>query len=114
MNPSDGPPGDLGDAGRGLWATVTAVFVFDDPREVLALHQAARLEDDIVRLRAELEEAPLVALGSMKQPVESPLLGSVRNAMALQAKLLGSIGVETSETSGSVAGRRLARQRWGA
>lgn len=108
------PPSELGEAGKALWDAVTGPIEFEDPREVHALRQACRLEDDVVRLRAELALAALVVAGSTGQPVESPLLGSTRQAVALQARLLGSIAVDTGAAQRSHAGRVLAAQRWSA
>lgn len=107
-------PGGLGKAGRDLWRDLTTVITFTDPREVVAVTQACRLADDLERLRAQLDESELVVQGSTGQPVESPLLASIRLAVALQAKLLGSIAVEVDAAARSHAGRALASQRWGA
>jgi hypothetical protein len=73
---------------------------------------ACQLADDVARLREELAGSDLISQGSTGQPVESPLLGAIRNAVALQAKLLGSIGLNASEATRTQAGRRLALQRW--
>jgi inactivated superfamily I helicase len=108
------PPTGLSKPGRDLWRKVTGVLDFDDPRELVALRQSCLLEDDLDRLRTELATAALVVKGSTGQPVETPLLGAIRNAVALQAKLLGSIGIDNSQASASHAGRALVGQRWGA
>jgi hypothetical protein len=105
-------PKVLGKEGSALWVRVTEAITFDDPREVHALRQACLLEDDLARLRDELADSPLIVQGSTGQPVENPLLGAIRNATALQAKLLGSIAVEVSEIERSAAGRRLVSQRY--
>lgn len=105
-------PKALDKGGRALWRAVTTVMDFDDPREIHALRQACLLEDDVARLRERLGVSELIVQGSTGQPVESPLLASIRNATALQAKLLGSIAVDYSETERSSAGRRLVAQRY--
>jgi len=105
------PPPDLGKAGRSLWSKVTSTLVFDDPRETISLRQACLLEDDLARLRAELVDSPLIVEGSTGQPVETPLLGAIRNAVSLQAKLLGSIAIDASDAARTQAGRALASQR---
>lgn len=105
-------PKVLGKEGTALWKRVTDAITFEDPREVHALRQACLLEDDIARLRDDLADSPLIVQGSTGQPVETPLLASIRNATALQAKLLTSIAVETSELERSAAGRRLVSQRY--
>jgi hypothetical protein len=105
-------PKVLAKAGRALWDRVTNAMNFDDPREVHALRQACLLEDDVARLREELADAPLIVQGSTGQPVENPLLGAIRNATALQARLLSSIAVEYSELQRSAAGRALVAQRY--
>jgi len=107
------PPAELGKPGRGLWAKVTRSLSFEDPRELIALRQSCLLEDDLVRLRAALTDSALVVKGSTGQPVENPLLGAIRSAVALQAKLLGSIAVPEQEQARAHAGRALAAQRWG-
>jgi hypothetical protein len=106
------PPSGLGIAGRALWRAVLRAIRLDDPREVHALLMACQLADDVARLRAELTGSPLVTAGSTGQPVESPLLGAIRNAVALQSRLLSSIAVEAHEQARSHAGRALVLQRW--
>jgi hypothetical protein len=109
---SEMPP-ELGEAGADLWKKVTAVLTFENPMEALALRQSCQLEDDLRRLRADLDGSALVTVGSTGQPVESPLLGSIRNAVALQLRLLQSIGVEASlAAERSAAGRRLVSHRY--
>lgn len=105
------PPPELGKAGRALWNKVTGTLDFADPRELVSLRQACLLEDDLSRLRAELVDSALVVKGSTGQPVETPLLGAIRNAVALQAKLLGSIAVDSDQASRSHAGRALVAMR---
>jgi hypothetical protein len=105
-------PVGLDTAGKSLWRAVAEAFDFDDPREKHALAMACQLADDVARLRSELAGSALVTVGSTGQPVESPLLGAIRNAVALQAKLLGSIGIDASEQARSHAGRALVAQRW--
>ena len=107
------PPSELGKPGRVLWQKVTSTFEFVDPRELVALRHSCLLEDDLDRLRAELATSTtLVVKGSTGQPVETPLLGAIRNAVALQAKLLASIAVDISQADRSHAGRALVSQRW--
>ena len=106
------PPSELGKPGRALWQKVTSTFEFVDPRELVALRHSCLLEDDLDRLRTELATSTLVVKGSTGQPVETPLLGAIRNAVALQAKLLGSIAVDSSQVDRSHAGRALVSQRW--
>lgn len=105
------PPPELGKAGRQLWNKVTAVLDFHDPRELVSLRQSCLLEDDLARLRAELVDSPLIVEGSTGQPTESPLLGAIRQAVSLQAKLLGSVAVDSDQASRSHAGRALASVR---
>jgi hypothetical protein len=105
-------PTGLDGTGKALWHAVAQAFEFDDPREKHALAMACQLADDVARLRAELANSPLITVGSTGQPVESPLLGAIRNAVSLQAKLLGSIGIDASEQARGHAGRALVAQRW--
>lgn len=108
------PPAGLGKAGRALWRDVLTPVTLENPMEVQALTEACRLADDLVRLREQLATSELVVQGSTGQPVENPLLGAVRLAVALQAKLLGSISIEVDASARSRAGRALAAQRWSA
>ncbi|HEY5103404.1 MAG TPA: hypothetical protein VII65_00010 [Acidimicrobiales bacterium] len=105
-------PKAIGKSGAALWVQITTAIEFEDPREIHALRQACLLEDDVARLRDELEQSELIVQGSTGQPVENPLLGAIRNATALQAKLLASIAVERDEVERSSAGRRLVSQRY--
>lgn len=106
------PPTGLGRAGSALWRRVVRAIEFTDPRELHALRQACLLETDLGRLRAELAKASLVVKGSTGQPVESPLLGSIRQAVALQGRLLASISVEPDAAERAHAGRALVAHRW--
>jgi hypothetical protein len=105
-------PKALAKDGRSLWVQITSLIVFEDPREIHALRQACLLEDDVARSRAELADSPLIVQGSTGQPVENPLLGTIRNATALQAKLLASIAVDSGEVERSAAGRALVSHRY--
>jgi hypothetical protein len=107
-------PAGLGLAGKALWKAVSGAFEFDDPREEHALLMSCQLADDVARLRVELTNSPLVTVGSNRQPVESPLLASIRNAVALQSRLLATLAVDPSAQARSHAGRALASQRWSA
>ena len=105
------PPSELGKAGKILWTQVTSALEFSDPREELALLHSCLLQDDIARLRAELTGSPLVTKGSTGQPTESPLLGSIRSATALQSRLLATIAVDSDHAARSHAGRQLVAMR---
>ncbi|GEM_PF-3130073 len=106
-------PKVLAKDGSALWNNVTSLITFEDPRETHTLRQACLLEDDVARLRAELKLAALIVQGSTGQPVENPLLGAIRNATALQARLLSSINVVPASVNDlSVAGRRLVSSRY--
>lgn len=108
-------PAALGKAGIELWNKLSALFKYD-AHEALILQRSAELEDQIVRLRDELADADLIVPGSLKQPVESPLLTSYRAATALQAKLLGTLVVNDEsgafQTDRSTIARRNALKRW--
>ena len=106
------PPPELGKAGLDLWNQVCADIEVSDPRELIVLRQSCLLQDDLERLRDELKGAPLITKGSTGQPVESPLLASIRAAVSLQSKLLQSIAVSTDAASSSQAGRRLVAHRY--
>jgi hypothetical protein len=103
------PPRKIGKAGLALWKKFVESAQFDDPGELHALFNASQLEDDIARCREQLAEEKLIVVGSTGQPVENPLLGSIRNATQLQARLLDSIAHEESDASS--AGRRLRAAR---
>jgi len=101
-----------GNEGKARWTRVTEAISFDDAREIHALLRACLLEDEVARLRDEFADSPLIVQGSTGQPVENPLLGAIRNATALRAKLLGSIAIDANDLERSAAGRRLFSQRY--
>ena len=92
-----------------LWRGMVEAATFEDPRELHALFNACQQEDDIARCREQLSKEELIVQGSTGQPVENPLLGSIRNATQLQQRLLSAIAHEESDASS--AGRQLRAAR---
>lgn len=103
------PPG-LGSKGKKLWKDYVDKY---DLRvdELRILEDACREVDLIERLEKKISSPGfnLEGVGSMGQPVASPLIQEVRQHRALVAKLLKSI--ELPEEEGSAATTRSTRAR---
>ena len=82
------------------------------------LTQARRVADIIAELDDAADEAPLTVKGSQGQPVISPFIAEARVQRALQAQLLGRLGLpdndedEDEASRRSRAGRTAAKARW--
>ncbi|WP_295646107.1 hypothetical protein [uncultured Corynebacterium sp.] len=121
MGVSHNPPEGLGDAGLGLWNSITATFNFtDEPGKLALLERAARVADQIDKLEREVAVVPMTAKGSMGQLVIHPFIAEVRAQTTVLNSLLKSLGLpETDEEKvarserRSRAGRAGANARWG-
>jgi hypothetical protein len=71
-------PRGLRQSGKHLWKTVTATLRLDDAR-LERLRHICVLEDEVDRMRKELERSPLMVTGSTGQPVVNPLVEQVRS-----------------------------------
>jgi hypothetical protein len=106
-----------GTAGEKFRAVVLENYELRED-EVLLLDQAAATLDTIEALDAALLGAPLTVPGSLGQQREHPLLSECRQQRAALARLLKQLELEseagvTQAGRRSMAGRALARQRWG-
>lgn len=79
-------PEPLGEWGQKLWDEVTEEYELR-PDELRILASACRMSDHIKRIEAELQNAPLIVQGSMKQPVAQPLLAELRQYRTAQSSL---------------------------
>jgi hypothetical protein len=112
-------PKGLEVAGRRLWRG-TFEEREDGSRLVLRadelalLEEACRMADDVARIRAELDGAPLVVAGSKGQDVAHPLRGELHRTVGTLDRLLRTLALPDDDggTSREWAGRRLARARW--
>lgn len=83
------------------------------------LADACWIEDEIARLRAELEGAPRITKGSMKRDVANPLVSEVRHLVNAKAAFLKDLAIpdetparsDTPMTRGQVV-LKGAQARW--
>lgn len=107
-------PATLADAGKALWADVTAKY---DLRvdELAVLESACKTADMIAILDKEWDALgkPFLTRGSMGQDVIHPLIGERRAQQSQLAKLLGQL--KLPDDSGAAAPnqqRDAAQSRW--
>jgi len=112
-------PAGLGETGKKLWRSIHEVFDFsEEPGKVHLLTQACRVADIIAELDDAADEAPLTVRGSQGQPVTSPFIAEARVQRALQAQLLGRLGLPDNDEDAdeaarrSKAGKTAAKARW--
>ena len=109
------PPGDLGDAGLGLWRPVVAAYDLS-PAEVETLRQASRVVDVLARVDAELAAGPVTVEGSMGQPKAHPLLQVSADQRRVLSGLLRDLALPfPSEEQGrrrSPQQVQAAQERW--
>jgi hypothetical protein len=107
------PPRGLDKRGRALWRSAVDEYEFEDV-DLHVLLQACRLSDDLERIAAELEGAPLMVDGHRGVQREHPLLAARRQHAVALGRLLSQLGLPSEEQMDrSAAGRRMARLRWG-
>ncbi len=89
-------PAGLQKPGRSLWRKITAEFdIENDPDRVELLFQACKTVDQIAELDEAAADAPLIAKGSMGQPVISPFIAEARVQRALLGQLLARMNFES-------------------
>lgn len=101
-------------AGAELWHGVTAGFELR-AYELVVLAAACMEADLIEQLRDGMVDQPLIARGSMGQPVVNPLIPELRQHRATLAALLRALKLTDDDekaAAGSAAGRQLALARW--
>lgn len=112
-------PDGLGSQALKLWEEMTGLYEFRVD-ELRILEDACREVDLIERLEVELDGAPLMVKGSMKQDVANPHLAEVRQHRATLARLFKQLdlpdepgGVERPGVGDrSSAARKAAEARW--
>lgn len=119
-------PANLSESGANLWRAIVAQVSEDglvlDARELRWLHDACREADQLALLEAALEVAPLMVLGSQRQPVANPMIGEARRCRVTIAGLLARVGLDDPEVAAgtgrgsrttSTSARRAALARYG-
>lgn len=119
------PPAGLGLAGEKFWTDTLAEYELV-PHERVILEDCCREIDMIARLEAAVQDADLIVMGSMKQPVISPLVPELRQHRATVVSLIRALRfdrVTSDDTSAqghgvvlpmtrAEAARRAANARW--
>jgi hypothetical protein len=104
-------PSGLAARGRALWHAVQTDYLLD-PVEETVLTELCKAADVCDRLRAELDKAPLVVTGSVKQQRLSPLVGALQNQERLLDRLAGTLFASMPSGSGRGHQSKAARVRW--
>lgn len=105
-------PRGLQREGKALWRDTHSTFDFaDEPHKVQILAQACRVADVIAEMDEAAAEAPLTVKGSMGQPVISPFIAEARAQRALQAQLLGRLGLPDTDEAAEAKAGKLSRTR---
>ena len=110
-------PKGLQAKGRRFWRDITSRYELRVD-ELRLLEDACREIDLIERLEDALIDAPLVAKGSMGQPVASPLVQEVRQHRSVLSSLLIKLKLPDEEgkpATGELVtnARAAAMARWG-
>ena len=109
-------PVGLAKAGRQLWSSVTGKYELrvDEQR---VLEDACRIADVISALEDGMVDQPLLAKGSMGQPVLNPLLAEQKTHRTALSRLLAQLKLP-DDPSGEVVKpnqhRAAAQSRWDA
>lgn len=115
------PQPTFGPAGAAIYDAITDDCDLQE-HERFQVEQAARLADEIERLRGELEAAPLIVKGSQGQPVAQPLIEATRSHRLALTRILASLKIPAPEDAAPVdpetrkrseAARKAANARWG-
>ncbi len=113
-SPKPRPSAGLGPAGRGLWRTLTAGYVFGTA-ELPILAAAARQLDAVAALEAAAGSDVLVE-GSRGQTIVHPAIVEARLGRVAAARLLGSLAIPDDagrpRTAASLRGQKAADSRW--
>ena len=110
------PDGLFPEVGARFWVQVVEKY---DLRvdELAVLEKACRAMDRIAAMESALLDEPLVAKGSMGQPVVHPLVAEIRAHEAQVASLLGRLKLPDDSSVAeprSVQARAAAQSRWAA
>lgn len=111
------PPEPLGESGRTFWEDVHRDYDGFSPTDLRLIASAAACLDRVAAMEAEQATLPLVAVGSMKQPVAAPLLAEIRQYRALFLSLCRQLALEGEEEAAPTRrgwnARAAAHARWG-
>lgn len=111
------PQGLLPQVGAKFWADVVAKY---DLRvdELAVLGKACKAMDRVAAMESALVDEPLIAKGSMGQPVVHPLVAEIRAHEAQVASLLARLKLPDDPSaageSRSTQARAAAQSRWAA
>jgi hypothetical protein len=109
-------PVGLGEAGRGMWAEVTSVYVLTAPERRL-LGQACRTLDVLAELDTVVEAEGVTAEGSKGQTVTHPAVSEARQQRLALGRLLAQLALpdpegQTIRSPAQVAAHAAAQARW--
>ncbi|KWT62849.1 hypothetical protein ADL21_06290 [Streptomyces albus subsp. albus] len=111
------PPDGLGPRALALW-TGTVDGLELEAGELVLLHEACRLVDDIDAMQAALAEQGPVVKGSRGQPAASPLIRELRAHKLAVTRILRTLMAampeeeEGERLTASQRGRKAAVSRW--
>ena len=104
-------PTGLGEAGKEAWTLVWTQCPWISDEHALVVRRLAEAYDDRADLKAELKKSGHMVKGSMGQPVESPLLGSIRAAEVSINRIERQLGIAVlASRAAVVADEVLAEQ----
>jgi P27 family predicted phage terminase small subunit len=115
------PPINLGEAGIRLWGSILADLDDSwqlDARELHLLERACRVEDEMRKLEAVVDQEGATSTGSKGQVVVHPAVLEGRQLKLAQLRLLGSLELadpKTGNESPTAASRRASKAagaRW--
>jgi hypothetical protein len=108
-------PESLDQAGRSLWATITAAYELN-PAEAELLRQACRVTDQLARIDAALMDSDVMVEGYNGQPRANPLLAASADQRRVLDGLFRSMALpmpdETIGRRRSPAAVANAQARW--
>ena len=115
-------PKGLGAPGKALWKTITGDLSAGwqlDSRELHLLERACRVEDEMRKLEAVVDQDGPTSRGSAGQLTVHPAILEGRQLKLAQLRLLSSLELEdpaaarVGATPASKRARRAAESRWG-
>lgn len=107
-------PRNLGGKAQKFWRDVTGEYTLRAD-ELIVLEDACREIELIEQIEAAQAEEPMIATGSMGQPVAAPLIQELRQHRSVLARLLGTLKLPDEGGQGASASakaRSAASARW--